>query len=216
MALPISARSVARTPTRYMLAQGIAIIYLFPKVTKKIPSPIVAISVVTAIVLIFNIDIKTLGDMGRLTSDLPKFITPNVPFNFETLSIIFPYAISLSIVGIVESLLTAQLIDEMKSDEESHKTPLWNFVSVGTGKIRYTVCNDEWWMGQNLVIKYFDSQKNEIRRAIPDFYLIDFNTIVEIKSTFTLDIQNMKDKFKSYKEFGYNCKCICDYKEIEI
>ena len=72
-----------------------------------------AISVVTAIVLMFNIDIKTLGDMGRLTSDLPKFITPNVPFNFETLSIIFPYAISLSIVGIVESLLTAQLIDEI-------------------------------------------------------------------------------------------------------
>lgn len=92
---------------------GISIIYLFPKITKKIPSPIVAISVVTAIVLMFNIDIKTLGDMGRLTSDLPKFITPNVPFNFETLSIIFPYAISLSIVGIVESLLTAQLIDEI-------------------------------------------------------------------------------------------------------
>ncbi|MEE0880428.1 MAG: SulP family inorganic anion transporter, partial [Turicibacter sp.] len=85
---------------------GISIIYLFPKITKKIPSPIVAISVVTAIVLMFNIYIKTLGDMGRLTSDLPKFITPNVPFNLETLSIIFPYASSLSSVGIVESLLT--------------------------------------------------------------------------------------------------------------
>lgn len=71
-------------------AIGIAIIYLFPKVTKKIPSPIVAITVVTTIVLAFKIDIKTLGDMGRLTSELPQFMIPNVPFNLETLSIIFP------------------------------------------------------------------------------------------------------------------------------
>ena len=69
---------------------------------------------------------------------------------------------------------------------------------------------------ENLVVKYFDSQKNEIRRAIPDFYLIDSNTIVEIKSTFTLDIQNMKDKFKAYKELGYNCKLICDFKEMAV
>lgn len=101
-------------------AIGIAIIYLFPKVTKKIPSPIVAITVVTTIVLAFKIDIKTLGDMGRLTSELPQFMIPNVPFNLETLSIIFPYAISLSIVGIVESLLTAQLIDEI-TETSSHK-----------------------------------------------------------------------------------------------
>ena len=101
-------------------AIGIAIIYLFPKVTKKIPSPIVAITVVTTIVLTFKIDIKTLGDMGRLTRELPKFMIPNVPFNLETLSIIFPYAISLSIVGIVESLLTAQLIDEI-TETSSHK-----------------------------------------------------------------------------------------------
>ena len=59
-------------------AIGIAIIYLFPKVTKKIPSPIVAITVVTTIVLTFKIDIKTLGDMGRLTRELPKFMIPNV------------------------------------------------------------------------------------------------------------------------------------------
>ena len=58
--------------------------------------------------------------MGRLTRELPKFMIPNVPFNLETLSIIFPYAISLSIVGIVESLLTAQLIDEI-TETSSHK-----------------------------------------------------------------------------------------------
>ena len=69
---------------------------------------------------------------------------------------------------------------------------------------------------ETLRIKYFDTQQNEYRCAIPDFYIPSKNEIVEIKSSYTLDIQNMKDKFKSYKELGYNCKCICDYKEIEI
>ena len=65
-------------------------------------------------------------------------------------------------------------------------------------------------------IKYYDTQLNEYRCAIPDFYIPSRNEIVEIKSVYTLDIQNMKDKFKSYKELGYNCKCICDYKELTI
>lgn len=67
-----------------------------------------------------------------------------------------------------------------------------------------------------LHIKYYDTQLNEYRCAIPDFYIPSRNEIVEIKSVYTLDIQNMKDKFKSYKELGYNCKCICDYKELVI
>ena len=67
-----------------------------------------------------------------------------------------------------------------------------------------------------LRIKYYDTQINEYRCAIPDFYIPSKNEIVEIKSSYTLDIQNMKDKFKAYKELGYNCKCICDYKEIQI
>lgn len=69
---------------------------------------------------------------------------------------------------------------------------------------------------ETLHIKYFDTQRNEYRCAIPDFYIPSKNEIVEIKSSYTLDLQNMKDKFKAYKELGYNCKCICDYKEIEI
>lgn len=69
---------------------------------------------------------------------------------------------------------------------------------------------------ESLHIKYFDTQINEYRCAIPDFYIPSKNEIVEIKSLYTLDIQNMKDKFKSYKELGYNCKCICDYKELII
>ena len=69
---------------------------------------------------------------------------------------------------------------------------------------------------ESLRIYYFDSQKHKKRIAIPDFYLPETNTIVEIKSNYTLDEQNMKDKFKAYKDLGYNTKLICDYKEIEI
>lgn len=69
---------------------------------------------------------------------------------------------------------------------------------------------------ENLRIKYWDSQKQEYRNAIPDFYLIDDNMIVEIKSSYTLNKQNMEDKKKAYLNNGYKFKCICDFKEIEI
>lgn len=75
-------------------------------------------------------------------------------------------------------------------------------------KIRYEV--------ESLRIKYFDSQQNEYRCAIPDFYIPSTNTIVEIKSNYTLDIQNMKDKAKSYKELGYNFKLILEHKEVNL
>ena len=67
---------------------------------------------------------------------------------------------------------------------------------------------------ENLRIKYWDSQKQEYKCAIPDFYIPLTNTIIEIKSNWTLDKQNMKDKIKAYKELGYNFKLICDHKEI--
>jgi len=101
-------------------ALGIFIIYMLPRLTKVIPSPIISIIIITIIVKLFNIEIKTLGDMGKITTDLPKFSIPNVVFNTETFSIIFPYAISVAIVGIVESLLTAQLVDEL-TDTKSNK-----------------------------------------------------------------------------------------------
>ena len=69
---------------------------------------------------------------------------------------------------------------------------------------------------ENLRIKYFDSQKQEYCCAIPDFYIPEENMIVEIKSNYTLNLQNMKDKFKAYRELGYNCKCICERVEIQI
>lgn len=103
-----------------LAAIAILIIYLFPKINNKIPSPIISIVVVTLIVRLGGIDIKTLGDMGSISSQLPHFSLPNLSLTLETLSIILPYAVSLSIVGIVESLLTAQLIDEM-TDTSSNK-----------------------------------------------------------------------------------------------
>lgn len=69
---------------------------------------------------------------------------------------------------------------------------------------------------ESLRIKYFDTQLNKFRQAIPDFYIPSINTIVEIKSTWTLDIQNMKDKMKAYKDLNYNFKLICDHKELQI
>jgi len=136
-------------------AIGVAIIYLLPKLTKAIPSPIVAIIVITVIVNVFNIDINTLGDMGRITSDLPKLLIPNIPFNMETLNIILPYAMSVSLVGIVESLLTAQLVDDL-TDTPSDKNRecvgqgLANVVAgffggiAGCGMIGQTIINNEY------------------------------------------------------------------------
>lgn len=103
-----------------MVAGALAIIYLFPRVTKAVPSPLVAIIVITIIALMTNSDVRTVGDMGKLSSELPAFFFPNVPINFETLKIIFPYSIALAMVGLLESLLTASIVDDM-TDTESNK-----------------------------------------------------------------------------------------------
>jgi SulP family sulfate permease len=103
-----------------MVAGALAIIYLFPRISKAIPSPLVAIIVITVIAIFTNSGVKTVGDMGELTSALPAFFMPNVPLTFETLAIIFPYALALTIVGILESLLTAQIVDDM-TDTPSDK-----------------------------------------------------------------------------------------------
>lgn len=96
-----------------MVAGSLAIIYLLPRITKAVPSPLVAIIVMTIIAIMTKSDVRTVGDMGQLTSALPAFFIPDVPFNLETLKIIFPYALGLSIVGLLESLLTASIVDDM-------------------------------------------------------------------------------------------------------
>ncbi|WP_404458481.1 SulP family inorganic anion transporter [Oceanobacillus kapialis] len=98
----------------------LAIIYLLPRLTKVLPSALVAIVVVTTIVIYGNIDVGTVGDMGALKQELPVFLIPSIPFNFETLMIILPYSLALAIVGLLESLLTANIVDDM-TDTESNK-----------------------------------------------------------------------------------------------
>ena len=103
-----------------MTAASLAIIYLFPRITTAIPSPLVAIIVMTIIAILTHADVRTVGDMGNLSQALPAFLIPDVPFNMETLQIIFPYAIALAFVGLLESLLTAQIVDEM-TETDSNK-----------------------------------------------------------------------------------------------
>ncbi|MGC1395223.1 MAG: SulP family inorganic anion transporter [Coleofasciculaceae cyanobacterium] len=96
-----------------MTAAALAIIYLLPRVTTVLPSPLVAIIVITAISIFAKIKVPTVGDMGALPSTFPPFLLPQVPLNVATLNIIFPYALTLAIVGLLESLLTASLLDEL-------------------------------------------------------------------------------------------------------
>lgn len=103
-----------------LVAGGLAIIYLLPRVTKLIPSPLVCIIVLTVIASFMNLDVRRVADLGALPDTLPIFLWPQVPFNFETLSIIFPYSMGLAVVGLLESLMTAQIVDEL-TDTPSEK-----------------------------------------------------------------------------------------------
>ena len=106
-----------------MCAAGLAIIYLFPyvpKLGKVIPSPLVCILSMTAVAMYFGLDIRTVGDMGELPNTLPIFLWPDVPLTFETLAIIFPYAAALAVVGLLESMMTATIIDDL-TDTNSDK-----------------------------------------------------------------------------------------------
>ncbi|MBD0414462.1 SulP family inorganic anion transporter [Oryzicola mucosus] len=107
--------------TYWMIAAGLAIIYLFPRITKAVPSPLVAIAVLTAIAWWTGMDLRTVGDLGELPSSFPVLALPQVPFTLETLRIILPYSITLAAVGLLESLLTAQIVDDM-TDTPSNKS----------------------------------------------------------------------------------------------
>ncbi|MDX1757793.1 MAG: SulP family inorganic anion transporter [Marinobacter sp.] len=99
-----------------MTAAGLAIIYLFPlipTVGKVLPSPLVCIIVLTLVAVLFNLDIRTVGDLGELPTELPVFLWPDVPLNLETLWIILPYSASLAVVGLLESLMTATIVDDL-------------------------------------------------------------------------------------------------------
>jgi SulP family sulfate permease len=116
------------TATYGLIALGLAIIYLFPRLTKAVPSPLVAIAVLTAITVFLHLDVRTVADLGQLPSALPSFALPAVPWTVDTLRIIAPIALTLAAVGLLESLLTAQIVDDM-TDTTSPK----NRECVGQG-----------------------------------------------------------------------------------
>lgn len=104
-----------------MIAAGLAIIYLFPRLTKAVPSPLVAIAALTLFAWWSGMELRTVGDLGELPSGLPMLTLPNVPLTLETLQIILPYSLTLAAVGLLESLLTAQIVDDM-TDTPSNKS----------------------------------------------------------------------------------------------
>ncbi len=108
------------TLTYIMVAAGLAIIYLFPYITSTIPSPLVCIIVLTTLSLLIGMDIRTVGDMGELPSTLPIFLLPDVPLTWETFKIILPYSAAVAAVGLLESLMTASIVDEL-TDSQSDK-----------------------------------------------------------------------------------------------
>ncbi|BAP88794.1 sulfate transporter [Burkholderiales bacterium GJ-E10] len=111
-----------------MTAAGLGIIYGFPYITKAVPSPLVAIVVLTGVAIFLGLDIRTVGDMGKLPDSLPVFLLPEVPLNLETLKIIFPVSATLAVVGLLESMMTASIVDDL-TDSNSNK----NRECVGQG-----------------------------------------------------------------------------------
>jgi len=99
--------------TYAMVAAGLGIIYLLPRLTTAVPSPLVTIVLFTIFAMATGTEFRTVGDMGEIPSDLPSFALPMVPLTIETLRIILPYALTLAMVGLLESLMTAAIIDEM-------------------------------------------------------------------------------------------------------
>ncbi|GGD09268.1 SulP family inorganic anion transporter [Aureimonas glaciei] len=114
--------------TYVLVAVALAIIYGLPLVTKAVPSPLVAIVVVTIAAVLLQIDVRTVGDMGALPSTLPSFLLPDVPFTLDTLMIILPYSAGIALVGLLESLMTAAVVDDL-TDTPSDK----NRECVGQG-----------------------------------------------------------------------------------
>lgn len=111
-----------------MVSAGLAIIYLFPYLTRSVPSPLVAIGVLTGVSIGLGLNIRTVGDMGQLPDTLPMFLLPDVPLTWETLWIIFPVSATLAVVGLLESMMTASIVDDL-TDSSSNK----NRECVGQG-----------------------------------------------------------------------------------
>ncbi|WP_108445744.1 SulP family inorganic anion transporter [Halomonas denitrificans] len=123
-----------------MTAAGLAIIYGFPylpKVGKLLPSPLVCILVLTAVYLLTGMEIRTVGDMGELPDTLPVFLWPEVPLTLETLMIILPYSVMLTVVGLLESMMTATIVDDLTDtpSDKNRECKGQGLANLGTGLI---------------------------------------------------------------------------------
>lgn len=124
--------------TYVLVAAGLAILYLLPLVTKAVPAPLVCILVITGVVLLFGLDdLRTVGDMGELPSTLPVFLLPDIPLTLETLLIILPYSAAVAVVGLLESLMTASIVDELTDTTSSRRRETFGqgVANIGTGFI---------------------------------------------------------------------------------
>jgi len=106
--------------TYLLVAAGLAVIYLFPQLTRAVPSPLVAIVLLTIVAFYAGFDVRTVGDMGELPAALPAFLLPDVPFTLDTLRTILPFSLTMAAVGLLESMMTAQIVDDL-TDTPSDK-----------------------------------------------------------------------------------------------
>ncbi|MEE9434616.1 MAG: SulP family inorganic anion transporter [Sphingorhabdus sp.] len=110
------------TITTYaMVAVGLAIIYGLPRITKAVPAPLVAIVLIAGVSMYFKLDVTTVGDTGKLPDSLPWFHVPQIPITWETLRIIAPFSLAMAAVGLLESLLTASIVDDMTETRSDKK-----------------------------------------------------------------------------------------------
>jgi SulP family sulfate permease len=121
-----------------MTAAGLGIIYLFPllpRIGKILPSPLVCIVVLTGVAMYLNLDIRTVGDMGELPDTLPIFLWPDVPLNLETLMTILPYSVGLAVVGLLESMMTATIVDDLTdtTSDRNRECKGQGIANIGSG-----------------------------------------------------------------------------------
>lgn len=107
------------TLTYVFVAITLILLYTLPRFIKVVPAPLIAIIALTTVAIFSGAELRTVGDLGAITQSLPSLFIPDVPFTFETLQIIFPYSLSLAIVGLLESLLTSQIVDDMTATESN-------------------------------------------------------------------------------------------------
>jgi SulP family sulfate permease len=122
------------TMTYVFVGITLAIVYILPRFFKVIPAPLIALVLLTAVAIYSGFELRTVGDLGTINQTLPAFLLPDVPFNLETLAIIFPYSLALAIVGLLESMLTANIVDDMTDttsdkNKEARGQGIANFVT---------------------------------------------------------------------------------------